>query len=869
MAASTFRVYLWNNATNQLLTGYGGYVFIVPQGQPPNQNLPLSEDVINPGLYYRNGVNGGYYDIYIDLNKSGNITSSDLKLSGAWQPIPDDEVNADTIEDFSIENINLSQECVNTGNIAQKAVTLQKLADEVISAINAGKYPPDNVTIEVNLSTGKLQIKDGGITGAKVQNGAIDSLKLTIGQQGKLFIGDDFGGVIVDYIGTGNIHDQAITLAKLAQEVIDYIDAGGTGGGYPPDNITIGLDQFNRLEVKDGGINGATKIAQESITGDRITDETIESRSLQEGIIYAAHLEATALDPNKFERGATATTQDSWKIKTGSIELAELSQNVIDFINNSDLPGFANVANFGADPTGTNSSSQAFQDAINYLYNNFSGGTVIIPEGVYKIYMVQIKPNISFLGVGSVELQEGTVAPDPNTTTYPGTITNFGMLIFYASPVLFSRFLGFENLKFTSELGGNLSGINIVNNCDSVKINNCIFLTKGVDLNVFGAEIKNCYFSDTKLNFLGGSFAALLSTNNAANILNNVFDNTSLRLTRSTGLVSFISALNIQNNLIRIKAGVSGISASDLIEIKGVSGNINISGNYISNDSALNIGAIFIDARDNIAGNNNKPTVNISHNKITGFGSGSSKAISITYKETFQSVATVANNEITNCVGVVFNGSKFNFLGNIVTDKAGNITIYFFDVLVNGDRGGVNISGNDIYCSFNHLFSIGFNGVNNSNAGSQSAFLSGNNITINNANRVFLSLKSTAQSSGKFNFLIKNNRLNILASSQFLDGASNFSGSKVNFSENDISSVIDCNFQGAELIAKNNVIKGAGLWSNATAVITGNSIEGASTAIRLSTQSSGSIVVFNTIKNSTAAITDQGTNNTISNNVIV
>ena len=65
------RITLWNNATGELLLGYSNYVWIVKVGDPLTAGLQLLEDGNNPGTYIRNGVAGGYYDIYLDLDKSG------------------------------------------------------------------------------------------------------------------------------------------------------------------------------------------------------------------------------------------------------------------------------------------------------------------------------------------------------------------------------------------------------------------------------------------------------------------------------------------------------------------------------------------------------------------------------------------------------------------------------------------------------------------------------------------------------------------------------------------------------------------------------------------------------------------------------
>jgi polygalacturonase len=59
--------------------------------------------------------------------------------------------------------------------------------------------------------------------------------------------------------------------------------------------------------------------------------------------------------------------------------------------NTSKLQSLLSVIKYGADPTGVNDSSTAFQNAVNdarttIINNNFQNGViVVIPAGVYKI----------------------------------------------------------------------------------------------------------------------------------------------------------------------------------------------------------------------------------------------------------------------------------------------------------------------------------------------------------------------------------------------------------------------------------------------------------------------------------------------------
>jgi hypothetical protein len=76
MATSSFIRFMEN--ANGTLTGYSNYIYIVPSDQVVNTNMPLAEDSIRAGVYYRDGVPDGEYKIYINADKSGELTESDV-----------------------------------------------------------------------------------------------------------------------------------------------------------------------------------------------------------------------------------------------------------------------------------------------------------------------------------------------------------------------------------------------------------------------------------------------------------------------------------------------------------------------------------------------------------------------------------------------------------------------------------------------------------------------------------------------------------------------------------------------------------------------------------------------------------------------
>lgn len=124
-------------------------------------------------------------------------------------------------------------------------------------------------------------------------------------------------------------------------------------------------------------------------SGDRITKEALNN---MENGIEAAHQNS----------GGSGTSYDDTEIKTdintiktdlGTDELTTTAKTVKGSINevNAQYKDIAkkfielNVKDFGAKGDGTIDDTQAIQDAIDYIVNNYDTGTVYIPNGTYKI----------------------------------------------------------------------------------------------------------------------------------------------------------------------------------------------------------------------------------------------------------------------------------------------------------------------------------------------------------------------------------------------------------------------------------------------------------------------------------------------------
>ena len=126
----TFRKTLWDNNNNVPLQGYDGHVYIVPAGNAVNSDMPLAEDSTNFGSYYRAGVDGGEYDLYIDTDKSGSPVAGDLKLQNIPFAVGDGDA---TVADGSITTAKLADNAVTTAKIADSAVDTLQIADGAVA----------------------------------------------------------------------------------------------------------------------------------------------------------------------------------------------------------------------------------------------------------------------------------------------------------------------------------------------------------------------------------------------------------------------------------------------------------------------------------------------------------------------------------------------------------------------------------------------------------------------------------------------------------------------------------------------------------------------------------------------------------------
>lgn len=199
------------------LTGFSNYIFLVPQADTyPTGALALTEDGTRPGVYYRINVADGEYKIYIDADKGGanpptvfieNYWVGEQRLSviaNHFDAGDSYRLFSDGIKDGAVTNSKLGTNSVTESKIANNAVTADKINDASVTT---------NKIFDLSVQTAKI----------------------------------DWGAVT-----SGKILDANVTLPKLSQTVIDYINAsgGGTINNFP-DDVTLETKPGSTIGVKD------------------------------------------------------------------------------------------------------------------------------------------------------------------------------------------------------------------------------------------------------------------------------------------------------------------------------------------------------------------------------------------------------------------------------------------------------------------------------------------------------------------------------------------------------------------------------------------------------------------------------------------
>jgi hypothetical protein len=790
---------VFDNFNNQVLTGFSNYVRAVNTENSATYNLV--EDVNNPGLYYANAVPGGIYNIELDAQKNGNWA---IKVSNYRHPVPIGDITGDKIANNAVGGQHIDPAAFDTVQFERNG-TIYRIKQSFIDSIAAGGINPDGITIIINAQN-QLEVKDGGITGAKIANGVIDAQKLTIEEDGKLFIGDaNAGGVIVDYINTGSIYDGAVTLPKLAQDVINYINQNA---GNPPDDITIGLNAQNQLEVKNNGVIG-TKI---NIAG------TFEGQQFEKQVLIP-----------------------------GFLEIIKLKQSFLNTI--SGIAFFADVVKFGADNTGAQSSSQAFQDAIDFLYNNHGGGILVIKPGNYTLKNVQLRKNISVLGVGNPVITYG--GNDPTNSIPAGTLS--GIFVF-ATPddSEKSKLTYLKNITLIRNDGLD-SCVNFINAVDQLIVENCTISNRHIYAkNIGSCAIDHCFFDNAIVDITqekNEAYFTGLNTSNAYQLTNNRFLNSYFKISalQNYGCEAFLA----ENNYCEYTTSNNG----GLFITEHIKKLITIKNNYYKADDLLSTQneaikvittAANVIIKDNYVYNSKGP-----FNSCFGVNTSGDLIID--------------NNRFEKCGIFILQSKKIIFSNNYHSDMNLGSLKNYYQISPIDSKGELIFENNNIRIENGNNFLIVTTFATPATGDRQNIIFKGNKIYCNGQTFIDLLLGYTDDQV----LTIKFNDNNIDSDcADFIKPTSH--GAKFYFESNRIKSATAIS-TGLEAKFLNNYIDATPLIISGTAHVKNNDISGieTGTGLTFAASSNNCVAVFNVFRNVQTAITDQGTNNTALNNVIV
>lgn len=283
--------------------------------------------------------------------------------------------------------------------------------------------------------------------------------------------GDTLYEVIVTTINAGDQYVvdsniRHITMEEVIDALAQAIDAVDTKVGDLNDLTTADKTSIVNaiIEVVSsiGSLNDLTTTDNSSIVNainEAISKVTINSTSIGD---------------------LTQLITDDTTDLVGSIN--SVKTNVTDIITEL-RDRFVFVTDFGADPTGANDSSQAFQDAIDFLGAN--GGRIIVPRGAYKI------SNTVRFNSGSI-LIEG----DGRDATFINMDLNS-----YAFYVQSAALCGFKDVGFFGSNTQTAGGAILIKSPMGCYIDHCFFdrLFNGVYIdapNTVYNWITDCMFMD-------------------------------------------------------------------------------------------------------------------------------------------------------------------------------------------------------------------------------------------------------------------------------------------------------------------------------------------------------------------------------------
>lgn len=242
------------------------------------------------------------------VSASAAITYSKLALSNSIVAgdLTSDSVTTAKIMDANVTAAKLASDSVTTAKIVDANVTTAKLADSSVTTakiadtnVTAAKLASDSVTtikiLDANVTTAKLA--DDSVTKAKIAADiAGNGLSQAVG--GELDVNVD-GSTLEIALDTLQVKDAGITAAKLATDsvtTLKIVDANVTAAKLATDSVTtIKIVDANVTTAKlaDSSVTTA-KLADDSVTSAKIANDAVGATEIAAGSISNSHVNAAA-----------------------------------------------------------------------------------------------------------------------------------------------------------------------------------------------------------------------------------------------------------------------------------------------------------------------------------------------------------------------------------------------------------------------------------------------------------------------------------------------------------------------------------------------------------------------------------------------
>lgn len=231
--------------------------------------------------------------------------------------------NLNTNMSFDFKNTTFQYDRYNSFDLKDSGITSAKLADGAVtsakianSAITAAKLASDAVT--------ENKISNGAITRKKIADSAVSSINIAPLAITRTKIADD--AIESNHIADGqitvsHIKDGSVTSAKLALGAVNAENINE--GAIVEAKISDGAVKTAKLA--DGAVT-AKKIANSAITAAKLSSNSVTTKAILTGAVTSTKLAADAVTAGKIKDGAV--TAD--KIADGTITANKIADGVID-----------------------------------------------------------------------------------------------------------------------------------------------------------------------------------------------------------------------------------------------------------------------------------------------------------------------------------------------------------------------------------------------------------------------------------------------------------------------------------------------------------------------------------------------------------